>query len=73
MTQVKTRPPAFVVMTSRPQDLPESYSCYLVNGLRAAFDMPGTPVRLILRSPAEKNPCKDRKVPQPSALRKHLG
>ena len=73
MTQVKTRPPAFVVMTSRPQDLPESYSRYLVNGLRAAFDMPGTPVRLILRSQAEKNPFKDRKVPQPSALRKHLG
>ena len=73
MTQVKTRPPAFVVMTSRPQDLPESYSRYLVNGLRAAFDMPGTPVRLILRSQAEKNPYKDRKVPQPSALRKHLG
>ncbi len=73
MTQVKTRPPAFVVMTSRPQDLPESYSRYLVNGLRAAFDMPGTPVRLILRSQAEKNPFKDRKVQQPSALRKHLG
>jgi GTP-binding protein len=73
MTQVKTRPPAFVVMASRPQDLPESYSRYLVNGLRAAFDMPGTPVRLILRSQAEKNPFKDRKVPQPSALRKHLG
>jgi GTP-binding protein len=73
ITQVKTRPPAFVVMTSRPQDLPESYSRYLVNGLRAAFGMPGTPVRLTLRSQAEDNPYKDRKRQQPSALRKHLG
>jgi GTP-binding protein len=73
MTQIKTRPPAFVLMTSRPDDVPESYSRYLVNGLRAAFDMPGTPVRLTLRSQGEKNPFKGRKVPQPSALKKHLG
>jgi GTP-binding protein len=73
MTQVKTRPPAFVVMTSRPDDVPESYTRYLVNGLRAAFDMPGTPVRLTLRSQGEKNPFKGRKTPGPSALKKHLG
>ncbi len=40
-TQVKTRPPAFVVMTSHPEAVPESYSRYLVNGLRDDFDMPG--------------------------------
>ena len=73
ITQVKTRPPAFVVMTSRPEDVPESYSRYLVNGLRAAFDMPGTPVRLTLRSQGDSNPFKGRRTPQPSALRKHLG
>lgn len=73
ITQVKTRPPAFVVMTSRPEDVPESYSRYLVNGLRAAFDMPGTPVRLTLRGQGDKNPFKDRKKAGPSALRKHLG
>jgi GTP-binding protein len=73
ITQVKTRPPAFVVMTSRPDDVPESYSRYLVNGLRAAFDMPGTPVRLTLRGQGDKNPFKDRKKAGPSALRKHLG
>jgi len=72
MTQVKTRPPAFVVMTSRPEDVPESYTRYLVNGLRAAFDMPGTPVRLTLRGQGEKNPYKDRKKAQPSKLKKHL-
>ena len=74
MTQVKTRPPAFVVMTSLPQEVPESYRRYLVGGLREDFDMPGTPIRLTLRSQADKNPYKDRKrAPQPSRLRKHLG
>jgi len=72
MTQVKTRPPGFVVMCSHPDKLPESYSRYLVNGLREDFDMPGTPIRLTLRSQAEKNPYKDRKTPGPSKLRKHL-
>ncbi len=72
MTQVKTRPPGFVVMCSHPEKLPESYSRYLVNGLRDDFDMPGTPIRLTLRSQAEKNPYKDRKTPGPSKLRKHL-
>ncbi len=72
-TQVKTRPPGFVVMCSHPEKLPESYSRYLVNGLRDAFDMPGTPVRLTLRSQADKNPYRDRKRSTPSRLRKHLG
>lgn len=73
MTQVKTRPPGFVVMCSHPEKLPESYSRYLVNGLRDDFDMPGTPVRLTLRGQGDKNPFKDRKKPGPSKLRKHLG
>jgi len=49
MTQVKTRPPTFVVFTSVPDKVPESYRRFLVNGLREAFDMPGTPIRLFLR------------------------
>ena len=73
MTQIKTRPPAFVVMCSHPEKLPESYKRYLVNGLRDDFDMPGTPVRLTFRSQADKNPYKGRKKPAPSKLRKHLG
>jgi GTPase len=71
-TQVKTRPPAFVVMTSLPQEVPESYERYLVHGLRASFDMPGTPIRLMLRDQSSKNPFKDRKKAQPSRLKKHL-
>ena len=73
MTQVKTRPPGFVLMCSHPESLPESYRRYLVNGLREAFDMPGTPIRLTLRSQADKNPYKDRKKSTPSRLRKHTG
>ncbi|MEM9477276.1 MAG: ribosome biogenesis GTPase Der [Pseudomonadota bacterium] len=73
MTQAKTRPPGFVVMCSHPDKLPESYSRYLVNGLREDFDMPGTPIRLYMRSQAEDNPYKDRKKSTPSRLRKHLG
>jgi len=72
-TQVKTRPPAFVVMTSFPDKMPASYSRYLVNGLRADFDMPGTPIRLTFRSQSDKNPYKNRKKSTPSRLRKHLG
>ncbi len=73
MMQVKTRPPAFVVMASFPEKLPASYSRYLVNGLRADFDMPGTPIRLTFRSQSDKNPFKGRKKSTPSRLRKHLG
>ncbi len=71
MTQVKTRPPAFVVMCSHADKLPDSYSRYLVNGLRSDFDMPGTPVRLTFRDQGDKNPFKDRKKSTPSRLRKH--
>ena len=72
MTQAKTRPPGFVVMCSHPEKLPASYSRYLINGLREDFDMPGTPIRLTLRSQSDKNPFKGRKKPGPSKLRKHI-
>ncbi|MGB5868916.1 MAG: ribosome biogenesis GTPase Der [Albidovulum sp.] len=71
MTQIKTRPPAFVVMTNHADLLPESYSRYLVNGLRADFDMPGTPIRMTFRDQGDKNPYKDQKFHTPSRLRKH--
>jgi Predicted GTPases len=49
MTQVKTRPPSFVAFCSRPEELPDSYTRYLVNALRRDFDMPGTPIRFSYR------------------------
>jgi GTP-binding protein len=71
MTQAKTRPPGFVVMCSHPDKIPESYSRYLVNGLRLDFDMPGTPIRLYMRGQNDANPYKGRKKAPPSKLRKH--
>ena len=71
MTQVKTRPPGFVVMATHVDKLPDSYQRYLVNGLRDSFDMPGTPIRLHFRDQGTKNPYKDKKFNTPSRLRKH--
>ena len=58
MTQAKTRPPSFIVFSSRPEAVPASYQRYLVNGLRESFDMAGTPIRLWLRG--GKNPYHDK-------------
>jgi GTP-binding protein len=49
ITQVKARPPTFVLFAPRAPELPDAYARYLVNGLREAFDLPGTPIRLTVR------------------------
>jgi GTP-binding protein len=54
LTQIKARPPTFVLIASRAEEIPESYKRYLVNGLREAFDLHAAPVRLIVKAP--KNP-----------------
>ncbi|MGB7035799.1 MAG: ribosome biogenesis GTPase Der [Xanthobacteraceae bacterium] len=59
MTQAKSRPPTFVLFSSRASALPETYRRYLINGLRQAFALPGTPIRLAVR--AKANPFADRK------------
>lgn len=58
-TQPKTRPPHFVVFGTRTDALPDSYVRYLSNGLREAFDMPGTPIRLTFREPPNPYDRKD--------------
>jgi GTP-binding protein len=63
MTQAKTRPPTFVLFCTRADALPDAYKRYLVNSLREAFELPGTPIRLMLRE--KDNPFKGR------AKRKH--
>ncbi|WP_370230004.1 ribosome biogenesis GTPase Der [Cognatishimia sp.] len=72
MTQAKSRPPGFVVMCSHPDKMPDSYSRYLVNGLREDFDMPGTPIRLHMRGQGDKNPYKGARKKKAGALKKHL-
>ena len=49
VTQVKTRPPTFALFVNKPLDLPESYQRYLIGHLRDSFELPGVPVRLLLR------------------------
>ncbi|MDG4900329.1 MULTISPECIES: ribosome biogenesis GTPase Der [unclassified Mesorhizobium] len=58
VTQAKTRPPGFVVSCSRPDAMPQSYVRYLSNSLREAFDMPGVPIRMALRT--SENPFAGR-------------
>jgi GTP-binding protein len=58
MAQMKTRPPTFVLMASRANEMPETYKRYLLNELREAFDLPGVPIRLVLRQ--GKNPFADK-------------
>ena len=50
MTQTGTRPPSFALFCNRADALADDYQRYLVNGLREAFDLPGTPIRLTPRS-----------------------
>jgi GTPase len=58
ISQIKTRPPTFVLLCSRAEEMPESYKRYLVNGLRDAFELNATPLRLIVK--AGKNPYADQ-------------
>jgi len=73
MTQVKTRPPAFIVKATHTDKIPDSYQRYLINGLRTDFDMPGTPIRLFFRDQGGDNPYKAKasKILQSGALSKH--
>ena len=54
ITQVKTRPPSFVVFGTRVDQLPESYRRYLLNSLRRDLKLGAVPLRLTMRAP--KNP-----------------
>ncbi len=50
MAQTKARPPTFVLFASRADKLAESYRRYLINSLRHSFDLPGTPIRITIKS-----------------------
>jgi GTP-binding protein len=49
ITQVKSRPPTFVVFGNRTDELPESYRRYLVNALRRDLKLAAVPLRLDFR------------------------
>ena len=54
ITQVKTRPPSFVIFGTRVDQLPESYRRYLLNSMRRDLKLGPVPLRLTMRAP--KNP-----------------
>jgi GTP-binding protein len=62
MTQIKRRPPTFVLSVSQPDGLGDDYLRYLMNRLRDDFGLPGVPIRLTMRKP--KNPFASRAKPQ---------
>ena len=70
MTQVNTRPPSFALFASKPSELPNSYRRYLVNSLREGFDLPGTPIRLMLRQGKNPYDARNRARPHRSGARK---
>ena len=49
MSQIKSRPPTFNLFCNLPQEMPDSYLRYLVNGLRGDFELPGVPLRVVLK------------------------
>jgi GTP-binding protein len=49
ITQVKSRPPTFVVFGNRTDELPESYRRYLVNAMRRDLEIGPIPLRLEFR------------------------
>ena len=58
ITQVKSRPPSFVVFGTRVDQLPTSYQRYLLNSMRRDLDLGPVPLRLTMRAP--KNPFHDK-------------
>jgi GTP-binding protein len=59
MTQAKARPPTFLLFGNQLDHLPEAYLRYLQNGLRAAFELKGTPLRFLVRN--TRNPYDPKK------------
>jgi len=57
ITQAKARPPTFIAFGTRAEQMPEDYQRYMVNSLRDKFELPGVPIRLLLRG--TKNPYAD--------------
>jgi GTP-binding protein len=62
MTQLRARPPYFIIFGNQLDALPTSYERFLVNGLRTTFELPGVPIRISKK--VSDNPYKDRKRPQ---------
>jgi GTPase len=58
ITQVKSRPPSFVVFGTRVDQLPTSYQRYLLNSMRRELGLGPVPLRMTMRAP--KNPFHEK-------------
>jgi GTP-binding protein len=54
VTQIKSRPPTFAFFTNRGDIIPDTYERYLIGSLRKVFNLPGIPLRIVVRG--SKNP-----------------
>ena len=59
ISTLTSRPPTFALFCNIPNEMPDSYLRYLVNGLRDRFKLPGIPIRFVLRR--SENPFAGRK------------
>ncbi len=78
IAQTKARPPTFILFASRGASMPDSYRRYLINSIRQSFDLPGTPVRLTVRSSdnpyaTDKAEARRASRPAPAASRPKPG
>ncbi len=53
VTQVKIKPPTFVIFVNEPEIMHFSYQRYLENKLRESFGFEGTPIQMIIRGKNE--------------------
>jgi GTP-binding protein len=60
MTQIKIRPPTFILSVSQPEGLGDDYLRFLTNRLRDDFGLPGVPIRLTMRKPRNPYVAKKR-------------
>jgi GTPase len=64
ITQVKSRPPSFVVFGNRLEELPDSYRRYLLNAIRRDLSLGPVPLRLDFRgrsNPFDRSGAKSRR------------
>jgi GTP-binding protein len=59
--QPQARPPTFLLSVNHPDGVHFSYRRYLTNQLREAFDLDGTPVRIVCRARGDKRRPSRRK------------
>jgi GTP-binding protein len=65
--QTNTRPPTVALFGNKLVALPDDYLRYLENSLRDTFDLPGTPIRFVLRQ--TENPYAEKAEGRPRPRR----